>query len=353
MNRVDERDTIFSRMNLDKNSSQYNYYYSQNSNKIEIDNELRALPNFGEEGSVTYNKLNSPIVNSTFEYLSHIKKYSEGTKSSEKIDISPKEITTKIKELGKFFGAKIVGVTKMEDYHYYTNRGREKETYGDEVIPNHLYGIAFAVDMNQDFINTAPQLPESIAVVKGYLEAANIGMVLSYYIRSLGYDARNHMDGNYLVIAPLVAQDAGIGQLGRHGLLITKEYGPRVRLGVVTTNIPLLVDTIDNFGVDTFCEECGRCAKTCPGKCIPKESKSLIDGDLRWKINPEQCYKRWRSLGTDCGICLANCPFSDSIPLEIISQIKDSKEIREKILNEFQTKYGIRPFNRDIPSWLK
>lgn len=353
MKRVDERDIMFSRMNLKKDSDQYNYYYSKNQDKLDIDNELRSLPSFGEEGSVTYNELNSPIVNSTFEYLSHIKKYSEGSKNDEKIELSAEIITEKLKELGKFFGAKIIKITKMQDYHYYTHRGREPKSYGDKIIPKHQYGIAFAVDMNKDFINTAPQLPESIAVVKGYLDATNIGMILSYYIRSLGYDARNHMDGNYLVVAPLVAQDAGIGQLGRHGLIITKKYGPRVRLGVVTTNIPLITDSSEDFGINEFCEECGRCAKTCPGKCIPKESKSIIDDELRWKINPEQCYKRWRSLGTDCGICLSNCPFSDSISQDLICKMKNSKEIRETILNDFQSKYGIRPFNRDLPNWLK
>jgi reductive dehalogenase len=207
--------------------------------------------------------------------------------------------------------------------------------------------------MDKDFIDAAPNLPEAVAVVKGYLDAANIGMVISYYIRSLGYDARNHMDGNYLVIAPLVARDAGLGELGRHGLLITKEYGPRIRLGVVTTNLDLIVDKPIDFGIQQFCNECGRCAKTCPGKCIPKEEKHLINGELRWQILAEQCYKRWRSLGTDCGICLSNCPFSHELPLDLINSMKNSKEMREKILMNFQEKYGVRPFNKDLPEWIK
>ena len=353
MNKVDERDIMFSRMNLNKDWPEYKDYYSRNPDKLEIDEELRNLPLLGEEGSVTYNSINSPIVDATFQYLADIKKYAEGDVYPVQVELSPKDMTLKLKELSKFFGAKLVGITEMKDYHYYSHRGREKASYGDEINFPHKYGIVFAVEMDKDFINAAPNLPEAVAVVKGYLDTANIGMVLSYYIRSLGYDARNHMDGNYLVIAPLVAKDAGLGELGRHGLLITKEYGPRIRLGVVTTDLNLIADSEIDFGIQEFCNECGRCAKTCPGKCIPKEEKHIINDELRWQINPEQCYKRWRSLGTDCGICLSNCPFSQDISLDLINEMKNFKEIREKILIDFQEKYGVRPFNRELPEWIK
>ena len=45
-------------------------------------------------------------------------------------------------------------------------------------------------------------------------------------IRRLGYPARAHIDGNYRVIAPLVARDAGLGEIGRMGLLMTPRSRP-------------------------------------------------------------------------------------------------------------------------------
>lgn len=160
------------------------------------------------------------------------------------------------------------------------------------------------------------------------------------------------MDGNYLLMAPLVARDEGIGEFGRNGLMITPERGACVRLGVVTTDMPLVPDERKNFGVKEFCMDCGRCAKTCPGKAISSREMEEADGILRWKINAEECYKRWRSLGTDCAICIANCPFTYGIPEEMVSRIKISPEIRKKILAEFEEKYGIRPIIREDPQWL-
>lgn len=353
MRRIDERDVIFSRMNYKKGTAQYEDYYKRNPDKLEIDTMLGILPELGSSGTPTFDTLNSPVADACFNFLSDIKKFSEGNVNTSKVEVEPEIITRKLKGLAQFYNARLVGVANMEEYHYYTHRGRNEETYGQQVNYPHKYGIVYAVEMDKEMIFHAPKAIESIVVTKGYIEAAVIGMVLSYYIRQLGYDARNHMDGNYLVIAPLAARDAGLGELGRNGLLITKQFGPRVRLGVVTTNMPLIADKREDFGVFQFCMECGKCAKNCPGQAIPWGDPYDENGEKRWEINKEECYKRWRCLGTDCGICLASCPFSDDIPLQIVDKIKDSVETRQEILDSFKQKYGARPVMRKKPEWLK
>ena len=353
MKKFDERDTMFARMNYKEGSEIYKDYYSNNPHLKEVDDSLRNLPPMGGEGSVMFNKINSPMVDASFKYLYDIRKLSEGPVAQNKATIDPIVMTERIKGLAKFYGAKLVGITEMKDYHYYSHRGRHEENYGEEIIKKHKYGIVFAVPMDTEMIMRAPKLPESIAVVKGYVESATVGMLLSYYIRELGYDARNHMDGNYLVVAPLVARDAGLGEFGRNGLLITKEYGACVRLGIVTTDMPIIPESREDFGVKEFCLDCGRCAKTCPGKAISKTEMAEDEGILRWKINAEECYRRWRSLGTDCGICIANCPFTYGISKDLISNIKSSSEVRQNILKDFEEKYGIRPIIREEPEWLK
>ncbi len=349
----DERDTMFARMNYTEGTEIYEDYYERNPKLKEVDDALRAMPPMGGEGSVMFNKVNSPIVDSAFRFLGDIRKFSEGRPSENRIDVDPAVMTEKLKGLAMFYNAKLVGITEMKDYHYYSHRGRHAENYGDKIEKKHKYGIVFAIPMDKEMIMRAPKLPESIAVVKGYVEAAVIGMVLSYYIRELGFDARNHMDGHYLVVAPLVARDAGLGEFGRNGLMITKEYGACVRLGVVTTDMPLIPDKAQDYGVKEFCMDCGRCAKTCPGKCISSTGMNDEDGVLRWKINAEECYRRWRSLGTDCAICIANCPFTYGIPKEQIAEIKKSPEARTGLIKEFEEKYGIRPIIREEPNWLK
>ncbi len=352
MKSFDERDIVFARMNYKDGSEIYKDFYSKNPQLKEIDDTLRSMPDICGEGTVMYNKTNSPMVDAAFKYLCDIRDLCEGEVSTRTIDVDPYDMTSRIKGLAKLYNANLVGVTEMKDYHYYSHRGRRLENYGDKIMDKHKYGIVFSVPMNKEMIMRAPKLSESIAVTKGYVEAATVGMVLSYYIRELGYDARNHMDGNYLIVAPLVARDAGLGEFGRNGLLITKENGPCVRLGVVTTDIPLIVDELEEFGVKELCNDCGRCAKTCPGKAISKNEIEEIDGILRWKINAEECFRRWRSLGTDCGICIANCPFTYSISKEQLSEIKSSHEARQKILKDFNEKYGIRPIIREDADWI-
>jgi len=352
MKRYDERDTIFARMNYKEGTDIYDDYYGRNPQLKETDDSLRSLPQMGGEGSVMFNSLNSPMVDAAFRYLGDVRNFSEGQASPNRIDATPEVFTERVKGLAKFYNAKLVGITEMKDYHYYTHRGRHEENYGQEIVEKHRYGIVFAVSMDTDMIMRAPKLSESIAVTKGYVEAATIGMVLSYYIRELGYDARNHMDGNYLLVAPLVARDAGIGEFGRHGLIITKEYGSCIRLGVVTTDMPLLADAPEEFGVKEFCADCGRCAKTCPGKAISREDMQEDGGTLRWKINAEECYRRWRSLGTDCAICIANCPFTYGMPEGAIPLIRTSAEARAEVLKGFEERYGIRPIIREDPEWL-
>lgn len=353
MKRIDERDTMFARMSYEKDSKEYHDYYKRNPDKKQIDDEFRELPNICGEGTATFHPIHSPFADAGFRFLGDIKKYVEGEVNKNKVEVTAEEITSKIKKLSKYIGAKLVGITKMQDYHYYSHRGRNPETYGNKIEKFHKYGIVFAVEMDKDMINRAPQCEEVIAVTKGYIDSAIIGMWISYYIRELGYDARNHMDGNYLVVAPLVAMDAGLGEIGRNGLLITKKYGQRVRLGVITTDMPLIVDKREEFGIKEFCKICNKCSKTCPGKAIPKDDMKMIDGKLRWQIEQEKCYGMWRRLGTDCGVCLSTCPFTQGISLENIDKMKGSKEHMEKILKEYEEEHGIRPYIREPLDLLK
>lgn len=352
MNRVDERDIIFSRMNYEVGTDAYEDYYRRHPELQEQDDFLRSMPPLCSEGTPTFNTMNAPIVDACFAFLGDMNRYAVGKPSAKRVDIDPSVMTKRIKGLARYYNAKLVGIVRMNDGHYYSHRGRKAEQYGQEIVPDLPYGIVFAVEMDRQMVFAAPQLTQSIAVTKGYIEAAMVGMVLSYYIRALGYEARNHMDGNYLVVAPLVAQDAGLGEIGRNGLLITREYGPRVRLGVVTTDVPLLCDGKLDLGITQFCDECGKCAKTCPAKAIATGEAIETDHVRRWGFQSDDCYKRWRYLGNDCGICLASCPFSDSIPLEWTKELKTSQTVRQRILDEHEKKYPIRPYVKEKPDWL-
>ena len=71
-----------------------------------------------------------------------------------------------------------------------------------------------------------------------------------------------------------LAVDAGLGEMGRLGYLLTKKLEPRVRLGAVTTTLPLLPDRPVDIGVADFYRICKKCATCCPSASMSASSCS-------------------------------------------------------------------------------
>ena len=141
-------------------------------------------------------------------------------------------------------GAHSVGVTELKDYHLYTHVGRGPD-YGEAVESDHTYALALTVEMDKEMVDRAPRSPTAMESALQYVRCGVMAVQLADLIRRLGYRARAHVDGSYRVICPLVARDAGLGELGRMGLLMTPRLGPRVRIAVVTTDLPLATDLPD------------------------------------------------------------------------------------------------------------
>ena len=38
--------------------------------------------------------------------------------------------------------------------------------------------------------------------------------------------------------------------------------------------------------------------------------KIAVNGTKRWKLDAEKCYRYWHAVGTDCGVCMAACPWT-------------------------------------------
>lgn len=309
MKRIDERDVMFARMARKPGSAAYEEYYGRNPERQLSDDELRKMPPMGDETAKFYDPMDSLLVDATFGFLGDIKGLVDGpSPSAVKLEESAEVFTARLKEIAALYGAKLTGVAAYDERYYYSHRGRMDAHYGERLDVGLPYTFVFAVEMDPELLACAPRVKESIAVTKGYLDAAMVGMVLTYWIKRMGYEARNHMDGNYLMVMPLAAKAAGLGDIGRHGLLITEAYGPRVRLGAVTTDLPLVVDKPAAFHISEFCETCGACARFCPSKAINAGARAEIDGELRWQIDQEKCYGKWQVLGSDCGLCLVKCP---------------------------------------------
>ncbi len=188
------------------------------------------------------------------------------------------------------------------------------------IIPKSMkYVVAMAFEMDKDGIDTVLGGPASAAVGEGYSKMAYTSSILAEFIRGLGYHAIPA--GNSTGMSIAFAIDAGLGELGRHGLLITPKYGPRVRLAKVFTDMPLVPDQPIKFGVEEFCNVCKKCADNCPGAAISHGEKTFeptYDGDHlssnpgvnKWYVNTPACHQVWAENGMDCGTCVRVCPFN-------------------------------------------
>ncbi|MFP4468324.1 MAG: hypothetical protein ACLFN2_05110 [Bacteroidales bacterium] len=354
--RVDESDTMFARMELIPGSPAFESYYAENPEKAPEDAKIRSLPGLLSANSLFYHPVLFKEAEANFGLIKYLR---QANKKQPKVDrdflsgggeathdIDPAWLTHYLKKRALQLGAHSAGVTLIRDYHLYTHGGRE-ESRGRPVKMLHTHAIAFTVEMDFDSVRTAPAAPITLESSRQYLNSATLALELSELLQRLGYDARAHIDGDYELICPLVARDAGLGEIGRMGLLMTPRLGPRVRIAVVTTDAPLVADgSRHDPTMIEFCRICEKCADCCPGKSIPQGEMEDTDGIRRWKINAESCYRYWCIAGTDCGRCMAVCPFShpDNVMHQVIRRLIRRSGLMVKLaLAGDDLLYGRRP----------
>ncbi|MHC4141516.1 MAG: 4Fe-4S dicluster domain-containing protein [Planctomycetota bacterium] len=354
--RIDERDVMFSRAAMTPGSARFEDYYAAHPDKKAADDEFRSQPGLLAPDTTMYHPYGFAAADATFWSVEHLRTIVDGDVAPQRLECDPAEIGGFIRTWALRMGAVSVGVTRLEDHHLYTHVGRG-EQYGQPVTCEHDYAIAFTVEMARDMVAGAPKSPITMESAQQYMHAAVIAVQVAAFVRGLGYPARAHIDGNYRVVCPLVARDAGLGEIGRMGLLMTPQLGPRVRLGVVTTSLPLPVDgrRYDGTMID-FCARCSKCADICPSKAIPLDGRSTIDGVKRWKIDSEACYTLWTKLGTDCGRCVAVCPYShpDNLLHDLVrAGVRNSALFRKLAIRLDDVFYGRTPPSGALPDWMK
>jgi epoxyqueuosine reductase len=222
-----------------------------------------------------------------------------------------------IKQVAKLFGADLVGICEYDDRWVYAQKYNRMEQASRpvDVDDRMTHVIVTITAMDHDLTDTVPSALAATATGMGYTQDAVTLMSLAQYIRNLGYSAHASMNDTGLNI-PLAVQ-AGLGEYGRHGLLITEQYGPRVRIGKIFTDLPLEPDTPRTFGVKEFCDICNACAAGCPVKAIPAgepemaaPNRSSFSTIRKWTVDGEKCFKFWTSQNTECSICIRVCPYN-------------------------------------------
>jgi len=353
---LDERTIMFSRNELKPETEQFETYYNAHPEHQALDDEFRKQPGLLSPQSTFFNPLAYSATEAIFHAVDCLQPLVEGDAVMAHPKVAPEKAERFIRTWMKKAGAVSVGVTPLKDYHWYAVGGRH-ERYGKAIAGDHPIGIAFTVEMDEEMVRSAPRGSIIMESASRYLEAGVIAVQIAQFIRNMGYNARAHIDGNYQVICPLVARDAGLGEIGRMGLLMTPELGPRVRIGVITTDMPLATDKRGfDDSMEDFCEKCMKCAENCPSSAISMNPREEINGVKRWQINSEACFTYWCSAGTDCGRCMGVCPYSH--PRNLMHNIvrwaiKHFPNFRYWAVRMDDLFYGRKPKMLKVPDWMR
>lgn len=366
--RVDEREIVFARnRSIRPGSAEYDIFYREHPDLEAHDAKRRERggplgqlgsidrPDEGPNAAATLACLSIPLHLST---PAEVKPAPHPFMKDRKIVLTPEEATKKVKEFALHLGADLVGITEIDPLWVYSRRGEifhdNWEDWGKEIPADHRFAVVFATEMDLSLVGAAPHTPTVIESMRNYGKGAYISVQLASYIANLGYPATaNHLRHYEAILVPL-AVDAGLGELGRLGYLMTQEFGPRVRLGAVTTNLPLIPDKPVDLGVQDFCTICKKCAVCCPSQSIPMGEQRAVNGILRWKLNAETCFDYWGRIGTDCNVCMRVCPWSHArtFPHRLIVSLVSRNRYARRIFSVMDDVfYGRKPKSKAPPAW--
>ncbi|WP_278924424.1 reductive dehalogenase [Pseudophaeobacter profundi] len=215
-----------------------------------------------------------------------------------------------VKAASYWLGIDAVGISRCPDWTWYSH-----DATGAEIHPEHDQAISMIVDQGFD-TTEGTSGDDWIAVaqsMRAYLRFSLLGGVIARQIRNLGYKAKAHtvMDGE--VLQPPLLLLSGLGEVSRIGEVILNPFlGPRLKSGVVTTDMPLAHDKPIDFGLQKFCESCNKCARECPSGAITAGPKLMFNGYEIWKSDSQKCttYRITTPGGAMCGRCMKTCPWN-------------------------------------------
>lgn len=172
--------------------------------------------------------------------------------------------------------------------------------------------IIFTAKQDKDEILTSPSIRSQVEVGRIYGETGTASNELTEFLTDRGYGAMpSHSLGGVIDYVKL-ARKAGLGEIGRHGLLIEPTSGSNHRIGAVFTNIENLNEFFDSTNnhewIKDFCEKCGKCKMKCPIEAI-KDVPTINENGYTTCIDHKKCEVIFGNQ-FGCNICVAVCPFT-------------------------------------------
>ncbi|MHA2394835.1 MAG: 4Fe-4S dicluster domain-containing protein [Promethearchaeota archaeon] len=220
----------------------------------------------------------------------------------DELKVAPKELWVDIIEKAKSSGIGLISFAPIDEDLIF------KEDYVGGIEQLYENGIVLGMEMNYGAINTAPDPPAGLESLRVYAELGEATNKLTDFIRSKGYRAIACHPLGGPILLPAMAVKAKLGKIGRQGLLITKKFGPRQRLSLISINAGPLPEVPDeDFDLSRYCEKCRWCINFCPVNAILEEPIINENGTIT-RIDSDKCFEYFYKT-TGCSVCIEKCPF--------------------------------------------
>ena len=235
-----------------------------------------------------HDEVNKPLVEAA---------YVSGNKQPTGNVAPAKDVTEEIREKARELGFGEVGFTKYDRKYTYKSKNAWVK-----------YEHAICLALEQDYwqTQTIPSMEAEFAHFGTYEVEGALALDLADFIRDLGYRAQIHSpNDNSAAYIPMFVE-AGLGQLGANGQLLSPHFGNRSRLIIISTDAIVTYDEPVDYGIHKFCEMCQVCVNRCPGRALVKE-KVFWRGVEKHKLMYDRC-RPVMATYEGCGVCMLVCP---------------------------------------------
>jgi NADPH:quinone reductase-like Zn-dependent oxidoreductase/ferredoxin len=180
--------------------------------------------------------------------------------------------------------------------------------YADKEVP-YRYVVVVAIRMDSEKVATAPSRDFGLETANTTVALGVLVNRLADRIKEMGYDAVPGPALGGPVDYPSLGRMAGMGEFGRHGMLISQFNGACQRIAAVFTNLVLPVaESNPHEWVRDFCVSCGKCIRACPPNAIREESVPTKAGHYSC-VEAGNCLL-YLVTHLGCSICIKECPFT-------------------------------------------
>ena len=255
-------------------------------------------------------------------------------------------IKEEIIKLSKDIGISKIGFTTADDFDYLEkslrlaveegrNSGFEHKNIEERIKPKlSLASAKTIISIAVAYPHKLKQQPQKTAYKRGKFTPNSWGLDYHYVLKdkldrlakgieelTADFEYKGMVDTGALVDTA-VARRAGIGFIGKNGLVISKEFGSYMFLGELITNLDIEPDQ----PVDYDCGDCNRCVTACPTSCLigdgtmnakrclsfQTQDKGIMDLEFRKKI---------KTVIYGCDICQICCPYNKGLDNPLATEI--------------------------------